>query len=186
MKQQKCGASTLHVTRIVWFVSLSGMTLPAFAAGAGVQGVIAEVISWVVLIVSPVFTLWAFWKVHIVPELMAEKRQHPQKEAIKVLCLLSLFFGGLLWPLAWLWAYTKPVFYRASYGRDKHDDYYAEESHLSDTDKQQAALVMRDQIADLQRKLTAIEGAGALNVSVAGGGASCLSSLPSSMRLSSG
>ena len=25
------------------------------------------------------------------------------------LCLLSLVFGGLLWPIAWLWAYTKPV-----------------------------------------------------------------------------
>ena len=28
---------------------------------------------------------------------------------IRTLCLLSLVFGGLLWPIAWLWAYTKPV-----------------------------------------------------------------------------
>ena len=35
-------------------------------------------------------------------------------------------FGGLLWPLAWLWAYTKPVLYQMAYGTDKvahgHDD----------------------------------------------------------------
>jgi hypothetical protein len=29
-----------------------------------------------------------------------------------------LFFGGLLWPLAWLWAYSKPVFYKMAYGTD--------------------------------------------------------------------
>jgi len=42
-----------------------------------------------------------------------------QTEAIQVLCLLSLVFGGLLWPLAWLWAYTKPVLYKMAYGTDK-------------------------------------------------------------------
>ena len=30
-----------------------------------------------------------------------------------MLCLLSLVFGGLLWPIAWLWAYTRPVGYQA-------------------------------------------------------------------------
>jgi type 1 glutamine amidotransferase len=44
---------------------------------------------------------------------------HPQTKAIQVLCLLSLVFGGLLWPLAWLWAYSKPVFYRMAYGEDR-------------------------------------------------------------------
>jgi hypothetical protein len=32
--------------------------------------------------------------------------------------LLSLFFGGMLWPLAWLWAYSKPVLYKMAYGVD--------------------------------------------------------------------
>ena len=36
----------------------------------------------------------------------------------------SLVFGGLLWPIAWLWAYTKPVGYRLAYGTEKHDDYF--------------------------------------------------------------
>ncbi|MDF3014689.1 MAG: hypothetical protein K0Q78_2893, partial [Cellvibrio sp.] len=38
--------------------------------------------------------------------------------------LLSLVFGGLLWPIAWLWAFTKPVNYKMAYGTDKHDDYF--------------------------------------------------------------
>ena len=42
------------------------------------------------------------------------------------MCLLSLAFGGLLWPLAWLWAYTKPVGYKLAYGTDKSPDYFKE------------------------------------------------------------
>ena len=30
-------------------------------------------------------------------------------------------FRGLLWPLAWLWAYTKPVFHKMAYGTDVAD-----------------------------------------------------------------
>ncbi|RKP59440.1 DUF3302 domain-containing protein [Pararobbsia silviterrae] len=70
---------------------------------------LANVISWVAVTVMPVVALYLFWKIHVLPEVVAEKRHHPQAEAIKVLCLLSLAFGGLLWPLAWLWAYMKPI-----------------------------------------------------------------------------
>jgi CBS domain containing-hemolysin-like protein len=79
-----------------------------------------------ILILVPVGGIALFWLVHILPEKVAEKRQHPQKDAIKTLCLLSLVFGGMLWPIAWLWAYTKPVLHQLAYGRDKHDDHYAE------------------------------------------------------------
>jgi len=30
----------------------------------------------------------------------------------------ALCFGGLLWPIAWLWAYSKPVLYKLAYGTD--------------------------------------------------------------------
>ena len=50
----------------------------------------------------------------------SRKRHHPQFEAIRTLCLLSLVFGGLLWPLAWIWAYSKPVMHKLAYGTDKH------------------------------------------------------------------
>jgi CBS domain containing-hemolysin-like protein len=81
----------------------------------------ANILSWIALIVAPVVLISVFWLVHILPEKIAEKRKHPQLAAIKALCLLSLFFGGLLWPLAWLWAYTKPVLHRLAYGTDVDD-----------------------------------------------------------------
>jgi CBS domain containing-hemolysin-like protein len=87
---------------------------------------IANVMAIIVLVLVPVAGIAVFWMVHVLPEKIAERRHHPQKDAIKVLCLLSLVFGGMLWPLAWLWAFSKPVLHQLAYGRDKHDDYYAE------------------------------------------------------------
>ena len=79
---------------------------------------IANGIAWVVLIISPIIGITVFWLVHILPEKIAEKKKHPQTHAIQCLCLLSLCFAGLLWPLAWLWAYTKPVLHKMAYGTD--------------------------------------------------------------------
>ena len=85
----------------------------------------ANVLAIVVIILVPIIGIVVFWLVHILPEKVAHKRQHPQQEAIQVLCLLSLVFGGLLWPLAWLWAYSKPVLYKMAYGTDKHEGHEA-------------------------------------------------------------
>ena len=79
-----------------------------------------------ILFFVPVVLIVLFWLVHIMPEKIAHQRHHPQFEAIRTMCLLSLVFGGLLWPLAWLWAYTKPVGYKLAYGTDKHPDYFKE------------------------------------------------------------
>ena len=83
----------------------------------------ADVLSWIIIFIVPAVAITVFWLVHILPEKVAEKRQHPQAKAIQCPCLLSLFFGGLLWPIAWLWAYSKPVLYKLAYGTDKvaHD-----------------------------------------------------------------
>ncbi|HEU5295912.1 MAG TPA: DUF3302 domain-containing protein [Burkholderiaceae bacterium] len=78
----------------------------------------ADVIAWIALIIVPVVAIAVFWLVHILPEKIAENKKHPQAKAIQVLCLLSLFFGGMLWPIAWLWAYTKPVLHKMAYGTD--------------------------------------------------------------------
>jgi hypothetical protein len=87
----------------------------------------ANVIAWLALIIVPAALITVFWLVHILPEKIAHNRRHPQLAAIKTLCLLSLVFGGLLWPLAWLWAYTKPVLHKIAYGtdQDEHDDHDA-------------------------------------------------------------
>jgi len=87
----------------------TGETLDAVADGA----------AWVVLFIAPLAGIGIFLIIHILPEKIAEKKQHPQLDAIKTLCLLSLVFGGMLWPLAWLWAYTKPVVHKLAYGTDK-------------------------------------------------------------------
>ena len=117
----------------------------------------ADVLAVVVLIIVPVVAIVLFWMVHVLPEKIAHKRNHPQREAITTLCLLSLVFGGLLWPLAWLWAYTKPVGYRVAYGTDKHDDYYDEMAG-----KHRAGQLTDEQTLHLREELEAMEARGAL------------------------
>ena len=90
------------------------------------EDTMAKYIALFVLFFVPVVLIVLFWLVHILPEKIAHQRHHPQFEAIRTMCLLSLAFGGLLWPLAWLWAYTKPVGYKLAYGTDKHPDYFKE------------------------------------------------------------
>ena len=97
----------------------------------------------------PIVGIVLFWLVHILPEQIAHKRHHPQFEAIRTLCLLSLVFGGVLWPLAWLWAYTKPVAYKMAYGTDKHPDYYKEQG-LPEPDY--ATNDIRERLAVLQER----------------------------------
>lgn len=80
---------------------------------------LATGIALFVIFVVPVVLITLFWLVHILPEQIAHKRNHPQFEAIRTLCLLSLVFGGLLWPIAWIWAYSKPVLHKMAYGHDK-------------------------------------------------------------------
>jgi len=108
----------------------------------------ADVMSWVVLAVVPVVLISVFWLVHILPEKIAHKKKHPQTAAIQCLCLLSLFFGGLLWPLAWLWAYTKPVLHKMAYGTDVDD------SHAHDA-KPDEATALRHRVAELEAQLSA-------------------------------
>ena len=118
--------SVSALTRVPAVVLAYLTTAPCFAASGGFADKVANGLALFIIIALPIGGVVLFWLVHILPEKAAEKRHHPQKDAIQVLCLLSLVFGGLLWPLAWLWAYTKPVLHKAAYGRDKHDDYYAE------------------------------------------------------------
>jgi CBS domain containing-hemolysin-like protein len=88
---------------------------------------IADVLAIVVMILVPIIGIVVFLLVHVIPEKIAEKNHHPQAQAIKTLCLLSLVFGGLLWPLAWLWAFSKPVLYKMAYGTDTLDPHAAAE-----------------------------------------------------------
>lgn len=124
---------------------------------------VANGMSWFVICVIPLVGIALFWMVHVLPEKIAHKRHHPQAQAIHVLCLLSLVFGGLLWPLAWLWAYSRPTAYRLAYGTDKHEDYHlgmaaqAREGKLSDTE-----------LAHLRDELDSMQARGALPAELTG------------------
>jgi CBS domain containing-hemolysin-like protein len=120
--QSAASARWPRARRFVLFIVFAILTSPCRAHASMFQGEtldsIANGIAWVVLIIAPIIGIAAFWLVHILPEKIAHKKMHPQTRAIQCLCLLSLCFGGLLWPLAWLWAYTKPVLHKMAYGTD--------------------------------------------------------------------
>ena len=112
----------------------------------------ANVMSWVVLVVAPAIAITVFWLVHILPEKIAEKKQHPQAKAIQTLCILSLFFGGILWPLAWLWAYSKPVMYKLAYGTDKVAPEHDAPLKSSPEKDAEELKQLRQRIAELESK----------------------------------
>jgi len=117
----------------------------------------ATYLAWFVIIFVPIGGIVLFWLVHVLPEKIAHRRHHPQRDAIQTLCLLSLVFGGLLWPIAWLWAYTKPAGYRLAYGTEKHDDYYREMA-----EKAHAGELAQHELDHLREELDAINAKGAL------------------------
>jgi len=114
------------------------------------EDAVATYVAIFALCFVPIVLIVLFWMVHVLPEKIAHKRHHPQLEAIKTLCLLSLVFGGLLWPIAWLWAYTKPVGYKLAYGTDKSPEYFKEHGLPEPTSV----------TADIRQRVAALEGRG--------------------------
>jgi len=140
-------------------IALAVTLLPTAARASMFGGetldAVADGIAWVVLIVVPIVAIGVFWLVHILPEKIAEKRRHPQAKAIQTLCLLSLVFGGMLWPLAWLWAYSKPVLYKLAYGTDVGEEHHGESAEVpADAAGPEAA---REEIEKLRAQLASIE-----------------------------
>src|SRR4051812_16996624 len=103
-----------------WAVLAAAPARASFLSGEALDTA-ADVMALVVLFIVPVVAIVVFWIVHVLPEKIAHRRHHPQRDAITTLCLLSLVFGGLLWPIAWLWAFTKPVLHQMAYGHDEVD-----------------------------------------------------------------
>jgi hypothetical protein len=127
------------------------MSSPAAFASHFQGETLDAVAKWLALFIIfalPIGGIYLFWMIHILPEKVAEKRHHPQKDAIKTLCLLSLLFGGMLWPFAWLWAYSKPVIYKQAYGTEKHADYYLEAG-----EKAMKQEMTREEIRELREEL---------------------------------
>ena len=118
-------------------------------------------LAWFVICLVPIGGIVLFWMVHVMPEKIAHKRHHPQRDAIQMLCLLSLVFGGLLWPIAWLWAYVKPVTYQLAYGTEKHDDYFHEMGA-----KAKAGELQEHELQHLREELDAMNAKGTLNANL--------------------
>jgi CBS domain containing-hemolysin-like protein len=155
----------LILKRAAVLASLLAVCLPAHASmfhGETLDAV-ADVLAWVILVLVPIVGIVLFWLVHILPEQIAEKRHHPQQEAIKTLCLLSLVFGGLLWPIAWLWAYTRPVGYRLAYGTEKHESWFEEMA-----EKARVGVATADEMRHLREELEAMQARGALPAALQG------------------
>ena len=142
--------------RFVLFIALTFLALPSRAHASLFHGEtldsIANGISWFVLIIAPIIGITVFWLVHVMPEKIAHKKKHPQTHAIHCLCLLSLCFGGLLWPIAWLWAYTKPVMHKLAYGTDVDESL----GHLKEEVAKEEGEVerLRARIAQLEQQVT--------------------------------
>ena len=145
--------------RAALLAALLGASVPAHAAFLAGEALdtAADVLAWIVIVLVPIVAIVVFWLVHILPEKIAEHRHHPQQQAIKTLCLLSLVFGGMLWPIAWLWAYTRPVMYRMAYGTERHESYFEEAAA-----KARAGTSTAEEIRHLREELEAMQARGAL------------------------
>lgn len=142
-------------TRAVLLLALSLVPSTAHASFLSPELVdkMANFLAIFILIFVPIVLIVLFWMVHVLPEKIAHKRHHPQFEAIRTLCLLSLAFGGLLWPLAWIWAYTKPTLYKMAYGTDKHPDALKEHAEpLALPAASPAALGLSSRLARLEEQ----------------------------------
>jgi len=159
LKQSLFGARARGALQILagWFAALGAAPARAAFLSGDALDTAADWLALFVIFIVPCVVIVLFWIVHVLPEKIAHKRHHPQRDAIQTLCLLSLVFGGLLWPIAWLWAFTKPVGYRVAYGTDKHEDYYHEMA-----EKHRAGELVDEEIVHLRADLDAMEAKGAL------------------------
>ena len=159
VNQSTAKARRRYYGRFAPWVAFAFLALPSRAHASLFHGEtldsIANGIAWVVLIIAPIIGITAFWLVHILPEKIAHKKKHPQTRAIQCLCLLSLCFGGLLWPIAWLWAYTKPVLHKMAYGTDVDESLSHVDHEVTEEDKEIEKL--RTRIAELEAKRSAVK-----------------------------
>ena len=146
-RRRRCG-------RFAPLIAFAVLALPTQAHASLLHGetldTVANVIAWFAFIIVPPVLIVAFLAVHVIPEKIAEKRHHPQLGAIKTLCFLSLVFGGLLWPFAWLWAYSKPVLYKMAYGTDvdeSHEKPAEKKSDISELEQ------LRARVAELEAQV---------------------------------
>jgi len=151
----------MRVSTFRALVAMSALYSGQALANSGLEDKIADVVVWVVVILVPIVGVTVFWVLHVWPERVAEQRHHTQAAAIQALCLMSLVFGGLLWPLAMLWAYMKPMEFKLA--RDEDDPQGRPDAVLKRTPvsvvhaDNTEVITLREQVAAMQRRLDTIE-----------------------------
>ncbi len=103
----RLSAPIKKATQITLFGGLCAISGQVLAGGF--VDTLADIFSWIAIIIVPIVFAIAYWQIHYLPSKIAEKRQHPQKEAIHAMCMVSRFSGGLFWPIAFVWAHLRPT-----------------------------------------------------------------------------
>lgn len=151
----------MRVSAFRTLLAMSALYSGQALANSGLEDKIADVVVWVVVILVPIVGITVFWILHVWPERVAEQKHHPQAAAIQALCLMSLVFGGLLWPLAMLWAYMKPMEFRLA--RDEDDPPLVPGDTVKRTPVRAAhadateVTSLREQVAALQRRIDTLD-----------------------------
>lgn len=63
-----------------------------------------DYLSLVILLAGLILVFYTFIYIHEIPHKIAERRHHPQAEAIGVAGWLSLFTLHAIWPIVFIWA----------------------------------------------------------------------------------
>ena len=156
--QSSASAGRRPSGRFAWLIAFACLALPTRVHASLFHGEtldsIANVISWVAIIIAPIIGLTLFWLVHILPEKIAHKKKHPQTKLVQCLCLMSLVFGGILWPLAWILAYSKPVLHKLAYGTDVDESLAHDDHGGAKTEEKSEVEKLRARIAQLEGQVT--------------------------------
>jgi len=67
-----------------------------------------DIFTWIVFLIMISVIVGIIVFMGLWPGRIAKTRQHPQAEAITIGSWVCLLFGGIMWPLILIWAYTKP------------------------------------------------------------------------------
>ncbi len=70
---------------------------------------ILDIFTFIVLAVLLAVAIFFFMKLGELPGKIASKRNHPQADAITICGWIGVLTLGLLWPIAIIWAYTRPT-----------------------------------------------------------------------------
>jgi hypothetical protein len=109
------------------------------------------------LIFVVIVIFYAIIAIHDIPYLISKSRNHPHQDAIHAAGWVSLFTLHALWPFLWIWAMA----YRPERG-------WGFSSGTGATDAQ----ALRDEIAELKRRISTIENGQALDERVSSSAAS--------------